>query len=812
MKNFTPKSFNFLKPVFLLFLLGISYQLQAQTCAGLNSIYQTRGGTGTTVNLFEYNLPLQRFNSVGISVTTGITSGAASAYNSNTGYLYINGDGTDPLHDVRVFDPANGFAYVGKISLNLMGTQDIYANMFSKGDYIYFRDEANNILTRFNVNHPFVGGVFSVNVEQIPLTNNMGGAYSANDYTYYNGKFYGIAGKGTSPRTECFLIIIDEVAQTLESRVLKLTDSNVSHRFGNTIGNDFGAVWIDSKGVMMFFNNDTGNVYLLKDVDLPGSTNISWVLPSNTSSDNDGFGCESIDLFTPIIAIGGTCSLPGTATITNYLNNASEYEYRFYEYPGGTPVSGVTISSTGVISGLNYNQAYTAALYIIGADYTSSPSEVFTIPSITGPTADAGSDFTKNCTINVAGKQIGMVAEPGVTYSWSPTTGLDFNSPYSSSNPFANPSVTTTYELTTTKSGCSKTDTVIVTVDTTPPATPIVTVVNNCGSSVLSTTAPGTLLWSNGQTGSSITVTDSATYTVTTTAANGCVSAAGSGVSAPNANPAAPTASVTVQPDCLTPTGTIVVTAPTPAANVTYTVTGTAPVRPAVTQSTTTFANLAPGTYAVTTTNTTTGCVSLPTNLTINAVPGNPAAPTANVTVQPDCLTPTGTIVVTAPAPAANVTYTVTGTSPVRPAVTQSTTTFANLAPGTYAVTTTNTTTGCVSLPTNLTINAVPGNPAAPTASVTVQPDCLIPTGTIVVTAPAPAANVTYTVTGTAPVRPAVTQSTTTFANLAPGTYAVTTTNTTTGCVSLPTNLTINAVPGNPAAPTASVTVQPDCL
>jgi hypothetical protein len=51
----------------------------------------------------------------------------------------------------------------------------------------------------------------------------------------------------------------------------------------------------------------------------------------------------------------------------------------------------------------------------------------------------------------------------------------------------------------------------------TKTATPIVTVVNNCGTSVLSTNAAGTLLWSTGETSSSITVSSAGTYTVTST-------------------------------------------------------------------------------------------------------------------------------------------------------------------------------------------------------------------------------------------------------------------------------------------------------
>jgi hypothetical protein len=50
------------------------------------------------------------------------------------------------------------------------------------------------------------------------------------------------------------------------------------------------------------------------------------------------------------------------------------------------------------------------------------------------------------------------------------------------------------------------------------PSAPVVTVVNNCGSSILTATSfTGSLLWSNGATTSSITVTTAGTYTVAQT-------------------------------------------------------------------------------------------------------------------------------------------------------------------------------------------------------------------------------------------------------------------------------------------------------
>jgi hypothetical protein len=88
------------------------------------------------------------------------------------------------------------------------------------------------------------------------------------------------------------------------------------------------------------------------------------------------------------------------------------------------------------------------------------------------------------------------------------------------------PSITVTqpgaYSITQTVNGCTS---AVVSATANPRAVqaqPVITVVNNCGSSVLSTTAVGNLLWNNGITTNSITVTGSGTYSVTATNAAGC--------------------------------------------------------------------------------------------------------------------------------------------------------------------------------------------------------------------------------------------------------------------------------------------------
>ena len=210
-------------------------------------------------------------------------------------------------------------------------------------------------------------------------------------------------------------------------------------------------------------------------------------------------------------------------------------------------------------------------------------------------------------------------------------------------------------------------------------------------------------------------------YNVTVQAAGGCISTPTAlTVNTVPAPPAAPTASVTVQPTCATPTGTIVITAPT-GAGLTYSIDGINY------QAGTTFTAVAPGPYNVTV-QAAGGCISTPTALTVNPVPTPPVAPTASVTVQPTCATPTGTIVVTAPI-GAGLTYSIDGINY------QAGTTFTAVAPGPYNVTV-QAAGGCIST-TNSTYCKSGTSTTCCTNSVCNCSAYLYNTnGTIVVTAP----------------------------------------------------------------------------
>ncbi|MFV5700219.1 hypothetical protein ACM55H_17820, partial [Flavobacterium sp. ZT3R17] len=145
---------------------------------------------------------------------------------------------------------------------------------------------------------------------------------------------------------------------------------------------------------------------------------------------------------------------------------------------------------------------------------------------LTPPTANAGSDVIINCT----NPSTTLTASGGVSYSWSPATGL---SATNIANPVATPTTTTTYTVTVTgANGCTKTDDVTVTVDKALPSA-------NAGSDVtINCITPSTTLGASGGVSYSwspaaglsatnianpvATPTTTTTYTVTVTGANGC--------------------------------------------------------------------------------------------------------------------------------------------------------------------------------------------------------------------------------------------------------------------------------------------------
>ncbi len=464
-----------------------------------------------------------------------------------------------------------------------------------------------------------------------------------------------------------------------------------------------------------------------------------------------------------------------------------------------------------------------------GSTVTASPS-ISTIYTVTS-SSTGGCPITKDVSVTVSPVPTAPILSVAnscgaATLTVSGTTGTLTWSDGGSGNP-RTVTGAGSFSVTQTIGGCSSAASNTVSAAPLPlPATPVLSVINSCQSSILTVTGTtGTLTWSDGGTGNPRTFATAGNYFVTQTI-GGCTSLASNTVStAPVAKPATPVLSVVN--DCgvsrLTVTGTsgtltwsdggtsnpravstagnisviqtingcnsdasnIVATAPLPVppsptltlasgcgfASATATgFTGTlvwnngSTLNPIVVTT--------PGeVFALQTVG---GCTSAIGN-SAYLVPGiKPPTPTFSI-VQPGCTNTSGSITVTAPT---GYEYSLGGITY------QPSATFTGLMPGDYSLTARRSTSYCASDAATFTIDAALVRPAPPTAQVTAAPTCSIPTGTITITAPL-GINFEYSLNGI------VFQRSPLFTGLAAGDYDVVTKNLSSGCASQPTRLKV---------------------
>ena len=155
----------------------------------------------------------------------------------------------------------------------------------------------------------------------------------------------------------------------------------------------------------------------------------------------------------------------------------------------------------------------------------SAAGQVVVTVNTAAPQANAGQSATITCVNNTGGVSLGNTPVAGLTYAWSPSTGLSAST---IANPIASPASTTTYTLTVTNAsnGCTGTGTVTVTVNTTQPTVNAGPNQSICSGQSVTLTATGanTYTWNNGAIqGVAFNPTTTQTYTVQgTNSANGC--------------------------------------------------------------------------------------------------------------------------------------------------------------------------------------------------------------------------------------------------------------------------------------------------
>ncbi|HYG50825.1 MAG TPA: Ig-like domain-containing protein, partial [Flavobacteriales bacterium] len=209
---------------------------------------------------------------------------------------------------------------------------------------------------------------------------------------------------------------------------------------------------------------------------------------------------------------------------------------------GSAAVSGHTYSWSPAIGLSSSTAAQPTANPAVTTTYTltvtntttgCSNTDAVTVAVNALPTVNAGADVS---ICPGASAVIGTSASGGLSYSWSPATGL---SSTTVAQPTANPSATTTYTLTATNgAGCTASDAVVVTVNA-MPAVNAGADASICigGSTVIGTAASAGLTYSwspavglSSSTVAQPTANPSATTTYTLTATNGAGCAASDAV------------------------------------------------------------------------------------------------------------------------------------------------------------------------------------------------------------------------------------------------------------------------------------------
>lgn len=267
-----------------------------------------------------------------------------------------------------------------------------------------------------------------------------------------------------------------------------------------------------------------GNTYTWSPATGLSATNISNPVATPASTTNytvsvtDLNGCQASDVMTvtvnplPLADAGANTSICMGGSTNLLASGGNTYTW--------TPAAGLSATN---ISNPVANPTVTTVYTVSVTDNNGcQASDVVTITVNSLPVASAGSDVAI-----CFGSSTNLSASGGTSYSWSPSTGLNFTN---ISNPVASPTVTTIYTVTVTSGACSATDAVQVTVNSlpTPNAGSDVAVCNGTSTN-LSASGGNTYTWSPASGLSAVNIsnpvatpTATTNYTVSVSDLNGC--------------------------------------------------------------------------------------------------------------------------------------------------------------------------------------------------------------------------------------------------------------------------------------------------
>ncbi|MGQ0828316.1 MAG: hypothetical protein ACT4ON_07970, partial [Bacteroidota bacterium] len=258
-----------------------------------------------------------------------------------------------------------------------------------------------------------------------------------------------------------------------------------------------------------------------------GGGTYSWSTTETTSAISVS---PTISTSYSVTVTSGACSGTATVQVTVVNNSIPTITGSNSVCPGAS----TTLTGNGGTTYVWNNGQTTASItvspsvqttYTVTANKSGCTGQTTVVVSIPPPPVPTISGNTAICN----GDSTTLTATAGGTYEWN--TGA------TTASITVSPPITTTYTVTVT-AGCTASSTVVVTVQA--PVTPTITgksIICTGTSTTLSTSGGGTYAWSDGATGSSITVSPTSNITYTVTVTNGLCSGTASIFVTVNPNP-----------------------------------------------------------------------------------------------------------------------------------------------------------------------------------------------------------------------------------------------------------------------------------
>lgn len=312
---------------------------------------------------------------------------------------------------------------------------------------------------------------------------------------------------------------VSALASTLcsgNSTSIKVTSSSYGYSYQLRNNDDNSSIGND-------VNGNGGSIYL-------PTGNLSSTTTFNVLATNNTTGCSLQMSNTPTVTVGsGISNITPTGATTICAGNSanisipgsqSGVSYQLRDNSDNTSVGSPVTGNGGTIVLPTGSLSSTTTFNVLASASSCSLQMSGTVKITVNPSPDDNAGVNRAICSGTA-VSIGRSSTSGRTYSWAPATGL---SNPTVSNPVASPTVTTTYTLTEiiTATGCSATNSVIVTAGTNPTVSITPNYCSGGGNVQLTSTSYTSYQWSTGSANQSITVDRAGTYSVTAYDANGC--------------------------------------------------------------------------------------------------------------------------------------------------------------------------------------------------------------------------------------------------------------------------------------------------